>query len=425
MGYLDHQAIAAIEKMFTQRLIEHFRVDVRTLLFDATNFDTYVNSQTHCELAQRGHAKSKRKDLRIIGLSLLVSADFHIPLLSYLYPGNHNDPTMFANVIDDLVDRYKQLATQCQDITLIFDGGNSSRANMEEISESHYAFVTSLTLTHHQDLLQIPLSRFESFSEPRLSGTTAHRKKKVVWGQERTVVITRSDKLLAGQLAGIQAALGKKRKQLWQLWTKLHNSQKPHARGKGYTVQSLQKRLDAITSGQYISEILKTNIVASKNHLDFHFQTDSTAFQRLKRVRLGKRILCTDRHDWSTEQIILASRAQSCIEDAFKDMKNPHWVSFSPSFHWTDQKLRVHFFYCLIALTLSSLLVRKAHQAGNRLSIAALYEQLSDVTEILNFYPSDSKSGRPKAEYVLSQRSPLQNNLCQLFNVYAHSRATP
>ena len=41
-------------------------------------------------------------------------------------------------------------------------------------------------------------------------------------------------------------------------------------------------------------------------------------------------------------------------------MKNPHWVSFSPAFHWTDQKLRVHVFYCVLALLLSSLLQRKA-----------------------------------------------------------------
>lgn len=49
-------------------MVEHFKIDLRTLLFDATNFDTYIDTQTLCELAQRGHAKSKRKDLRIVGL---------------------------------------------------------------------------------------------------------------------------------------------------------------------------------------------------------------------------------------------------------------------------------------------------------------------------------------------------------------------
>ena len=422
MNYFDEEAISAIEKEFTKRLIEHFNVDVRTLLFDATNFDTYIDTQTNGELAQRGHAKSKRKDLRIIGLALLVSSDFHIPLLSYVYPGNHNDPTMFAGVVDELINHYKQFAKECQDITLIFDGGNTSTDNMGKISNSDYQFITSLTLTSHKDLLEIPLSRFDSFSAPRLEGTTAYRTKKVVWDEERTIVITRSKNLFSGQLAGINTALRKKRAELWELRAKLRRSQLPKARGKGYTEESLQKRLNSITNGQFISKILKTEIVKFKGQLDFHFWTDSMAYEKLKRTRLGKRILCTDNKSWSTEEIILGSRAQSCIEDAFKEMKDPHWISFSPAFHWTDQKLRVHFLYCLLALTLSSLLVRKATQAKFELSLHALYEQLTDVTEILNLFSPDSGTGRPCSEYILSERSPLQDKLCRLFNVYELSR---
>jgi len=244
MGYLDAKAILAIEKDFTQRLIEHFKIDLRTLLFDATNFDTFINTQTDVDLAQRGHAKSKRKDLRIIGLALLVSADFHIPLLSYAYPGNHNDPTMFAGVVDELVDRYKQFSKECEDITLVFDGGNTSETNMGKVYGSDFHYITSLTLTHHKDLLEIPLSHFKSFpKEPRLDGTSTHRTKKVVWGEEVTIVITRSENLLSGQIAGINASLKKKRTELWDLWGKLQRSQKPGARGKGYTEESLEKQI--------------------------------------------------------------------------------------------------------------------------------------------------------------------------------------
>ena len=42
-------------------------------------------------------------------------------------------------------------------------------------------------------------------------------------------------------------------------------------------------------------------------------------------------------------------------------MKNPHFVTFPPSFHWTDQKIRVHAFYCVLALTMVSLLQRHLH----------------------------------------------------------------
>ncbi len=419
MEYLDEETIAKIEEQFTRRLVEHFNVDLKTLLFDATNFDTFIDTQTLSVLAQRGHAKSKRKDLRIIGLALLVSTDFHVPLLSHVYPGNQNDAAMFATVAENLVARYRQFAKQCEHVTLVFDGGNTSKENMQEIDNSEYHFITSLTVTYHKDLLDVPLQKFQSFSDPRLKGTSAYRTEKEVWDQKRSVVVTRSEKLLAGQIAGIKTALRKKRVALQELRTKLRRSQQPKARGKGYTRESLKKHLESITSGQYVSEILKTEIIESDGRLDFLFWTDAAAFERLKRSRLGKRILCTNNHKWSTEEIILGSRAQHHVEDAFKQMKNPHWVSFSPAFHWTDPKLRVHAFYCVLALMLSSLLQRKAAHAGIRLSIPSLYEQLFEVTEILNLYPPESKSGRGRlrAQYVPSQRTPLQEKLCRILAI--------
>jgi transposase len=420
MSYLDEKTISAIEEELTGRLIKDFKIDLRTLLFDATNFDTFINTQTKCDLPQRGHAKSKRRDLRILGLALLVSMDFHVPLLSYVYPGNQNDPTMFAGVTESLITRYRQFAEECEQITLVFDGGNTSKDNMEEVDESAYHFITSLTVTHHKDLLGMPLRQFQSFSEPRLKGTIAYRSKKEIWGKEHTVVVTRSERLLAGQIAGITLALRKKRAALRQLSTKLYRSQQPGARGKGYTRESLQKLLSSITSGQYITDILKTRIMESEGRLEFIFWTDSEAYRNLKRTRLGKRILCTDNHDWSTEEIILGSRAQSHVEDAFKQMKDPHWVSFSPAFHWTDQKLRVHAFYCVLALTLSSLLQRKAAQAGIKLTIPALFEELTEIKEVINLYQSQPTltRGRLRADYVLSERSPLQEKLCKVFDIY-------
>jgi transposase len=418
MDYMDEEAIAAIEEEFTGRLIGRFGIDLSTLLFDATNFDTFIDTQTDCELAQRGHAKSKRKDLRIIGLALLVSTDFHVPLLSHVYPGNRNDAAMFRSVTESLVARYRQFAKECRNITLVFDGGNTSKENMAGIDASDYHFITSLTLTHHRDLLEIPIDRFQSFSEPRLKGTVAYRTKKKIWGKERTVVVTRSDKLLAGQVAGITVALRKKRNALYDLRTKLRRSQQPKARGKGYTQESLKKRLSTITAGQYVSKILKTKIVQSGGRLDFTFWTDSKAYQELKCTRLGKRILCTDNHDWSTEEIILGSRAQSHVEQAFKQMKDPHWVSFSPAFHWTDQKLRTHAFYCVLALILSALLQRKVAHAGVKLSIPSLFKQLTHITEIINLHAPEGGRGRLRADYVFSERSPLQEKLCRILDLY-------
>jgi len=423
MAYLDAPVIARIEEALAQRLVEHFSIDLRTLLFDATNFDTFIDTQTPSELAQRGHAKSKRMDLRILGLALLVSTDFHVPLLSHCYPGNQNDASLFHSVAETLVNRGHQFGTDAAQVTLVFDGGNTSGENIRTIDRSGYHFITSLTLTRHKDLLHVPLGRFRSLAEERLHGVRAYRTRKEIWGRVRTIVITRSEKLLAGQIAGITAALQKKTVALKDLRHKLVQSQRPKARGKGYSRESLKQRLEAVVSGQYTAEVLKTEILDTPRGLDFTFWIDTDAFENLTRTRLGKRILCTDNHDWTTEEIILGSRAQSRIEDAFKQMKDPHWVSFSPAFHWTDQKLRVHAFYCVLALCLSSLLQRKVAQAGISLSIPMLYEQLSAITEIVTLHAPGTREGRGRlrAEYLLSERTPLQDKLCEILDVHRHA----
>src|SRR5207302_938482 len=87
MELLSQEKIEAISQALSRRLIDAFHVDLSSLVFDCTNFDTFLDTENSSQLAQRGHAKSKRSDLRIVGLALLVSVDFHVPLLWKVYPG--------------------------------------------------------------------------------------------------------------------------------------------------------------------------------------------------------------------------------------------------------------------------------------------------------------------------------------------------
>jgi transposase len=120
----DH--IAAFEKQMSQQLIQRLKLDLRALVYDGTNFFTYINTRTPAELPQRGHNKQKRGDLRQVSLGLLVSTDFHVPLLHWVYAGNVADSVQFRSVTQELVAHYQELAQTCQHITLIFDKGNNS-----------------------------------------------------------------------------------------------------------------------------------------------------------------------------------------------------------------------------------------------------------------------------------------------------------
>ena len=63
--------------------------------------------------------------------------------------------------------------------------------------------------------------------------------------------------------------------------------------------------------------------------------------------------------------VVADYRSQSEVETDFRQTKDPLVVSFSPMFHWTDQKIRVHVAYCVLALTVARLMVQKADRDGS------------------------------------------------------------
>ena len=81
----------------------------------------------------------------------------------------------------------------------------------------------------------------------------------------------------------------------------------------------------------------------------------------LKTEIFGNRILFADHEDWSLAEIINAYRSRWQVEADFR--QDPHVVSFSPMFHGTEQKIRLHVFRCVLAL----MVVR--HQEGRKLAL--------------------------------------------------------
>jgi hypothetical protein len=98
----------------------------------------------------------------------------------------------------------------------------------------------------------------------------------------------------------------------------------------------------------------------TSSSLRLEFALDHDAQGTLETEVSGKRILFTDHVDWSIADVVGAYRSPWQVEADFRRMKDPSVVSFSPMFHWTEQKIRVHVFYCVLALTVARL--RRATQ---------------------------------------------------------------
>ena len=138
------------------------------------------------------------------------------------------------------------------------------------------------------------------------------------------------------------------------------------------------------------------------------WRLDHATLEALTQKRLGRTILLTDRRDWTAHEVVSAYRDLSRIEETFRNMKNTDFLSWQPAYHWTDQKLRVHAFYCVLALTLSTLAHKVVREAGVDLSLQAMLKELSAIREVALIYPSGAHR---KDQMTLSRMSPRQKKL--------------
>jgi transposase len=411
LSYLDAEKIAAIEQDLTRTLLERFQMDLSCLLYDTTNFYTFIDTFNAApSLAQRGKSKEKRMDLRIVGLALLVTRDFHIPLFHHVYPGNAHDATTFASVTEILLARYRLFAQSVEGITLVYDKGNNSAANQARFDQSPYHFVGSLSPAQHPDLMRIPRSRFHPLAGEDLQGCLAFRTRKRVLGTERTVLVTYNPELFLTQSATLLREIRKRTRKLRELqWRLAH----PPAQGPTPRLASVQQQVQEILSGRHMKDLMEVQVYRKQRQPRLKYQVRESAWQRLQRTLLGKNLLFTDQEAWSDEDIVRAYRGQYHIEEAFKRMKHPHFVSWRPLHHWTDQKIRVHAFYCVLALLLSSLLRRTLARQGIELSIVKILTTLSEVKEVALLYPD--RRTLPVIAYT--SLTPLQQRLVEALDL--------
>jgi transposase len=413
MDRVSAQAIVASERDLTARLVREFALDVRQVLFDATNFFTFIDTfNERCTLAQRGHSKEGRAALRIVGLALLVTADFHLPLCHHTYPGNQTDSPTFASLTDDLIQRHELLRTQVEGITLIFDKGNNSKANLQAVDRSPYHFIGSLVPSQHPDLLAAPRAYFRCRAAEGLSGVRTYRCKKEVFGQTRTIIVTYNERLFVAQSRTLLREVAKRQRLLAELQVSLERRRSGEvSKGKAPTMAGTQKKVQDWLSTAELKELLEVSVTADGSGLpvlNYHFREE--AWQRLQATRLGTTILFSDQHEWSDAQIVRGYRSQHHVEDAFRDLKDTEHLALRPQRHWTDQKIRVHVYCCVLALLLCGLLRRELDHKGISRSLPALLADLGQIQEVCLAY-APTEGAEPQFQVTLTEMTEDQKAL--------------
>ena len=413
MDSFPAEAIPQAEQEILSQLLEIYQIQTDTLFYDTTNFFTYIDTtNTHNEIAQRGKNKQKRGDLRQVGLAMVVSKEDQIPLFHHSYQGNLQDCTVFKEVIEKIKDRMESLGLAQDTHTLVFDRGNNSKKNLSVVRELGLYYVGALTPYHHRELIDRAMDEQMATVTLDNQSIDIYRERSMIWGDQRTIIVFVSDRLKAGQIRGIYQSLAKKEKSLKELQKSLKNP-----RGKKRSKEELEEKIKDIASGQHLRDIIKWKLIEveqGKFYLDYHIDQEQL---HETEQRLGFRMIMTNRHGWSSEEIVAAYYGQSTVEHAFRNMKNPYHLALKPQYHWTDQKIRVHYFICVIGYLLAGIIWRETRQKTEYTgSLDNLLNTLNNIR--LGTMLEESKTtGKPKATYMLEEMTEDERKILNALGI--------
>jgi transposase len=359
-----------IARKFFEKIWELESPQADCMLFDTSNYYTFMASDTESDLAQRGKNKAGRHHLRQIGLALLVDRGSRLPLYYQAYPGNRHDSREFATLMDEMFGIVCGLNQTKERLTVVIDKGMNAEGNFSWIDEhSRIHFVTSYSTYFAEDLVATPLERFElvdteknkrlaeqGHADDRLR---AFRTQGVYWGKERSVVVTYYPPTARKQGYTFDSKLTQLREELLEMRAKVR-AQSKHWRDPN----AIRER--------YLRSCERFHISSACYELSFAHEDDrlTMSFRKniyhieQKRQLFGKSIIITDNIDWSTTEIVEAHLGRWEVEDRFRQSKDPALVGVMPLRHWTDSKIRCHLFTCVVALTYLRRLERRLHAHG-------------------------------------------------------------
>jgi transposase len=248
--------------------------------------------------------------------------------------------------------------------------------------------VGGLKFNQCPEMTSLPKTEYRALEGDKLKGYTAARAKKDIYGALLTVVITYNPELFKAQTDGVNENTAKCTAKLETLRTALSaRASGAVTKGKKPTVESVEKKIAGILSDEHMKTLFDCETFEKDGHVNLSYSLNERGLEELKENVLGKSILFSDHHEWTTEKIVTAYHSQYHVEQCFRQMKDTKYLSFRPQFHFTDAHIRVHAFYCVLALTLCCVLQKETEMLGHKMSIHKILDTLGEVKQVITTFP--------------------------------------
>jgi len=378
----------------------------RLLAYDTTNFYTYVaSSNTRNHLAQRGHNKQGRHNLRQVGLSYVRDAESGVSLCHHVYPGNLADAEELPSALSRILAMLDNNGIARDTVTLVLDKGSAALANTLELQQAGVGWISALPWNQAPpELRERPAEQLPVLSSAQ-PGVHAAAEKMFVHGQQHLCVVKYSASFAGEQLHSVTTTVSKAMQAMRRLSMELA---KPAAR---FAEAGIRRKIAHWLSPAFVSDLIGYDLEYRDGRWRLQFDFDHAAWLRLISHRLGRTILLTNRMDWTAEQIVTSYSGQQQVEQVFRGLKDGEWLGWGPMYHWTDSKIRIHAFYCMLGISLLHYIHKQSEAVWPGLSTEQLLEELRQIQQFILLYPPQGQKGPQRAATVLSKQTLPQQSL--------------
>jgi transposase len=366
----------ALEKRLYQ---ETFPQGVSLILYDLTS--VYFEGHGPKHLGQYGHSRDHRPDRRQVLLA--VATDPHgVPLHLAVLRGKRADNQTLQGLLATLRRRFG-----IREATFVFDGGMSSRVNLQAMNQAQLRYVTRLSAASLEALLrELPQEHQLELGDSNRVLEVTHRDQRYViaggpWRQQRDRE-RRQARMAKAERALQKLAAVKRRK---------------------VDVQKL-----ASQAGRTLERL--------KAHKYFAYRVDEQG--QLRWERKTEAIAREQQHDgWyllhtnlsvaacSTEQTLARYKGLLDVEAAFCQLKS--YLKVRPVFHHRPDRVRNHVRICFLAYWLSARLAREWTERAETGEVPRLVRGLQTIR--LGWL----KVGTQKVGPLMTQISKEHNELLE------------
>ena len=387
-----------VEQLFV-KIKDKFGIPESAILYDTSNFFTYIDEPSRSVLARTGHNKEARHHLRQIGLALAVDKYYGMPFFYRVYRGNSHDSKTFGAVVDTLVAKIKATFGDVADLVLIIDKGNNSKENFKHL-KGKIKWVGSLVPSRYPELLKQDLASYDGEYEDIFYFSTEQK----IMDTACLVVSTYRPSLARKQAHTLYAGLVELTNAIQEKFDAYKE------RPQDSVPPGIKTMLRESRYGKFLEVVVRAGQLS--------FVSKQSEFEQAKQ-RFGKNLLFTDNPKADATWVIANYQGKYKIEDSFKLVKGADLIRFRPIRHFTDTKICAFAFCCVIALMLIKVIELLCAQAGLKMSPALIKDELTDIKAVTLIYgPKDLTT-------EITSRSTVQQKLWDLLHLGEVAKQIP